>query len=231
MSILIKRKRFFILSLLMALVLMVSIIPTVQAATTLADGTYEINVKVFKTGTTEDSLSKNSVTEKAKLIISEGNIQAQVAFKNTSLQDITVGGTLATVVSTEGEWTTYQFTISNENETVPVSVRVIAMGMVQVIDIAFQGSTANLIQEPVNETPIEEEPVNETPVEEEPVNETPVGEEPVNETPVEETTNTEGTEKVISPKTADDFNTLLPLSILISMIALYSVVKRLKIQQ
>ncbi len=114
--------------------------PELIASTSLPDGTYTVAVNVYAHGTTNVSRSADSVRTPATLIVTGGSIQAQVAFNNVNLQDISVGGEAASLISTNGDWTTYQFPIDSENATVPVSVAVTAMhGAQQTIDLAFQG--------------------------------------------------------------------------------------------
>ncbi|MPW24940.1 hypothetical protein GC105_03950 [Alkalibaculum sp. M08DMB] len=198
-----KRKGNFILTLVVGFILMISIGSSVQAAVSLQDATYNIGVKVFKSGETTESRSAGSVKSPAKIVVSGGKIQAQVAFKNTSLTEVKVGGSSAKVISTSGEWTTYQFSISNENATVPVSVMVPAMGATQTIDLSFQGNTADLVQG------------------------TEKKDTTTNKSATSDTK--KNTNKTESPKTADDFNILITvLSAMFGMIALYGVVKKVK---
>ncbi len=140
-----KYKTFAVFVMLSAFIILT--VPIVKATGSLADGTYTIAVNVYKAGTTEASRSAGSVKTPATLIVSGGSIQAQAVFNNTSMTDIAVGGKAAEVVSTAGEWTTYQFPVASESATVPVSVKVPAMGGAQVtIDLAFRESTAVLVK-------------------------------------------------------------------------------------
>lgn len=204
-----KRKGIFV-TLIITMVLMVTLLPAVQAATSLDEGTYTIGLKVYASGTTDESRSASSVKTPANMVVSADGIKVQVALNNTSLTEAKVGGSAATVVSTEGDWTTYEFAISDINATVPVNVKVPAMGNREVtIDLAFQGSTAALVKAAEEEKNTKDE---------------------TNASNNKNTnTTSNNTEKVASPKTSDDFNGVMVSAVIIlSAGVLYVVRKKIK---
>ena len=221
-----KALTFFIMVMVATVLLL-----TANADAALQKGTWEVEVKVYQAGTTQESRSGSSVKSPAVLKVGEEGLLAQVAFKHASMTDIVIGEASAQILASDDEWTTYQFTLTDENATVPVSVSVPAMGNARlIVDLAFLGNTAVLVEA---ETPTAAD-TSEDSAEASNSEEASPSNEAVNSGEASGSGQASAAESVsdTAPKTADSFNGMfLTFVCLLAIAGLTVVVRRSKAVQ
>ena len=96
-------------------------------ALTLADGTYDTTVAVYKTGTQEDSAMMSYVESKGSMTIKNGSVTLDIAMKGQSQMDMMTGFTVAGHTATKSgtHWTV----------TLPVSEWAAPFATSMVIDV------------------------------------------------------------------------------------------------
>ncbi|WP_117168922.1 NEAT domain-containing protein [Paraliobacillus sediminis] len=125
------------------------LLPNVFAATTLEDGTYQINYSVIKADSNSASMSDGYFAKPAKLDVVDGEISVQINLTTSMIKELQVESKDVTEVSSNGEIRTVKFPVSSISNPILAEMHVIANESYDhwyTVRFSFDESTLEVIQ-------------------------------------------------------------------------------------
>ena len=152
------------------LFVLVTILPfaqsnTVEAASTYADGEYDLPFTVLKGDSDESSMTNDYLVSPAKLIVENGKNNVQLTLKNSSWwQDFTVASGSVSVISEANDIRVVQFEVGDLDQILNSKIHVIVpdIDYDNKYDVRFQFDTSGLTANGGNEAEKEDNDSNET---------------------------------------------------------------------
>lgn len=136
-------------ALLLSVIVFLVITPALHTSAALTDGTYSVSYSVIKPDSGSASMADGYFAKPAKVKVEGGKITVQLTTTSSMIKDFQVESKNVSVLSTNGENETVQFTVNSISQPVNAKIHVIADASYDhwySIRLSFDEANAKLIE-------------------------------------------------------------------------------------